>query len=367
MQPGTYAPPPPPVVPSEQVTPSKWWFLTAGLIAVAGIVLAVIWFVVGLMRFFDTIEDFQRVDVPGTSEIDIDDPGGYSVYHEYSGASGDDGFGRFVSDPSITITDPSGNDVPLDPYSSSVTYSGSGHEGVAVSTFDADEAGTYTVETQGDSGSEVAIGPGIGSGLVATIVGGFAIGGAGVLAGGIMAIVVGVRRSQNRRSLMGPVPPPGPPGGWGAYPSYGPPPGYGGYPPAPSGPGYGGYGGPGGGQPQGPPSGPGFGAPAGGGYAPPPAPGYGVPSAPGYGRPPAGPSGTGLPPSGPPTAGPPSSGPRDAGPPPTGPSTAGPAPTGPSTAGPAPTGPRDAGPSPQDAEPEDAPPRDTPPPEAPRP
>lgn len=334
MQPGTYAPPPPPAVPSEQVRPSKWWFVAAGLIAVVGIVLAVVWFVVGMMRFFDTIDEFQRVEVPGTSDVVLDDPGGYSVYHEYRGASGDDGFGRFAPEPSVTITDPSGDEVPLEPYTSEVSYDGSGHEGVALSTFDAEEAGTYTVEAEGDAGTEVAIGPGIGSGLVATIVGGFVIGGAGVLVGGIMAIVVGVRRSQNRRSLMGPTPPPGPPGGWGgAYPGYGPQPGYGGYPPAPATPGYGSYGG----SPQATPSGPGYGPPQGPGYGPPPNPGDMRPSSgPGYGPPPN--PGDQRPPSVPvdgPAAGP--------------------------AGGQPPSSPGHGEPPSQDAPPQDAPPQDAPP------
>jgi hypothetical protein len=268
MQPGSFAPPPP-VLPSDDYGPSKWWFLVAGLVAVGGIALAILIFVVGLMNFFDRIEGFQRVDVPGTAQVVLG-TGGYSVYHEYTGASSDIGIG-FVGMPAVTITSPSGDAVDLRPYTTNVTYSGSGYEGEGILTFDADEAGTYVVEASGEPGSEVAIGRGIGAGMVGTVVGAFVAGGVGILAGLIVAIVVGVRRSQNRRSRMGPFGPPGPPGGgWGPqYPSYAPPGQYG--PPGRYGPGYGvpgGYGPPPGGYPpDGPPPGAGY-PPAG----PPPGP-----------------------------------------------------------------------------------------------
>jgi hypothetical protein len=260
MQPGSFAPPPP-VIPSEEYGPSKWWFLVAGLVAVGGIAMAIVIFVVGMMSFLDRVEGFERVAVPGTTEVELG-TGGYSVYHEYDGASNTGT--RFVGVPAVTITSPTGQDVTLRPYRGNVTYSGSGHEGEGILTFDADQAGTYVVEVTGEPGSEVAIGRGIGRGLVGTIVGAFAAAGIGIVAGGVIAIVVGVRRSQNRRSRMGPFGPAGPPGaGWGPqYP--GPPPGQ--YAPPGQYPGpYGAPGGygpaPGGGYP---PAGP----PPGGGYPP---------------------------------------------------------------------------------------------------
>src|ERR671912_341140 len=137
MQPGSFAPPPP-VLPSDDYGPSKWWFLVAGLVTVGGIALAILIFVVGLMNFFDRIEGFQRVDVPGTAQVVLG-TGGYSVYHEYTGASSDIGIG-FVGMPAVTITSPSGDAVDLRPYTTNVTYSGSGYEGEGILTFDADEA-----------------------------------------------------------------------------------------------------------------------------------------------------------------------------------------------------------------------------------
>ena len=231
--------PPPPAVGAGEVRPPVWWFVVAGGLALAGIAGAVALWVTGVMRLTDRVDDFSRIGVPGSGEVTIDDPGGYSIYHEYAGAYSD----RYESPPGVTVTDPAGNDVDLRPYTSSVTYDFGGHEGEGIYTFDVEQTGTYHVETTGNSTSTVAVGRGIGRGLVSSIVGGFVIGAIGVIGGIVLAIVTGVRRGRSRRMInaarwgqMGPLGPPGPgaPGGWGAPPGAGwnqgwnqPPPGWG--------------------------------------------------------------------------------------------------------------------------------------------
>jgi hypothetical protein len=248
MQPGPYAPqaPQPPAGASAPpVGPTKWWFAVAGAVAVVGVIVAVVVLVAGIAGYVDRVDDFDRADLPATLDVEITDTGGYSIYHEYDGAYSDD-FSRFVSDPDVSVTDPAGEDVDLDRYSSSVTYEASGHEGEGLYTFDAGVPGTYEVTASGEPGSGIAVGRGIGRGMVAAIVGSLAIGFVAVVAGAVIAIVVGVTRSRNRRALRpaprfgGWGPPPGPvgPGGYGPT-GYGPGPGgYGstGYGPGPAGP-----------------------------------------------------------------------------------------------------------------------------------
>ncbi len=307
MQPGLYASPAPfsPAMSDQQVRPAKSWFVVAGLIAVVGIIVAVVILVLGITSYADRVDDFDRADLPATLQVEITDTGGYSIYHEYDGADGDDF--SFSSQPDVSVTDPSGDQVALDPYVGSITYSASGHEGEGLYTFDADEPGAYEVTAEGgESGDGIAVGRGIGRGLVAAIVGSLAVGLLAVLAGAVLAIVVGVKRSSNRRALM----PPPQFSGWGPPP----PPGWGG-PPGPAG----GYGPPGGG----------YGAGA-YGTVPPPAP-----------PPPSGPSDAPAPLAPPPP--PPPSGPSDAPAPasppprPSGPSDA-PAPPADSSSPPAPGG-----------------------------
>ena len=64
--------------------PSLWWFGFAALVAMVGIVVAIVLVVVGARSFLDRIDDFDRVAVPGNRQVELG-TGGYSVYHEYPG------------------------------------------------------------------------------------------------------------------------------------------------------------------------------------------------------------------------------------------------------------------------------------------
>ena len=232
MQQGPYTPPPP-AYGDNQIRPALWWFFVAGGLAVVGIVGGIALIVSGVVRWADTVEDFERVSVPGTEDVQIDDTGGYSIYHEFER---DASFRFFPPEPDVTVTDPSGDEVVLDRYSGTVTYEISGYEGEGLFTFDADETGTYTVTADGDPESVIAVGRGVGRGLAASIGAGIAVGFIGVVGGIVMAIVVGVKRSGSRRRLRANWnPPPGPPGGgWGAPPgAWGPAPGAPGWGPQP--------------------------------------------------------------------------------------------------------------------------------------
>lgn len=252
MQPGRYPYPAPPVVPAGadlRVRPPKGWFAAAGLVAAAGVVGAVAVAVVVLDAYGDRIERFERADLPVTLQVEITETGGYSIYHEYTGAN--DGFLRPGLE--VTVTDPSGDPVALDRYDPPVTYVGGGQEGRGEFTFDAAETGIYTVTATGPAGSTVAVGRGIGTGLMVGIGAALLLGFGGMVGGAVMAIVVGVRRSRARRALLpvfggwGPPPPggwgpPAPPsGGWtprrpGASPPGAPPPPPPGWGPVPAAP-----------------------------------------------------------------------------------------------------------------------------------
>src|SRR5690606_17772320 len=121
------APPPPPVVSDQLIRPSRWWYALAGGIAVLGVVLSVVLLVRVGIRYTEAVEDFERAHVPAELDVRIEDPSGYTIYHEYSGAD--------ISDPVappelvVQVTDPSGNPLAVREYSSEVTYDVSGHEG----------------------------------------------------------------------------------------------------------------------------------------------------------------------------------------------------------------------------------------------
>lgn len=180
---------PSPFGPSHEIRPrASWYFIVLGIGFVAA-VLGVVLIVSTAIGFANKIDDFHRIDVPGTQTIVLD-AGAYTVYLE--GAGGAD----------ITIRKANEQLVPLRPYSSEVSYEVSGHDGRAAFSFRADEAGQYRVTATGASGAVVAIGPGLGSGLVGGI-----LGGVGLILGGIAfavigSIIVGVKRGKSRRSRI---------------------------------------------------------------------------------------------------------------------------------------------------------------------
>jgi hypothetical protein len=202
--------------PRPRITPSGWWFAVAGLAALVGLVVGVVVIVRGVTRYADRVEDFERAAMPTTLEVEISEPGGYSIYHE------SDGFlSEGVREPEVEVTDPSGGDVVLRTYDSEVTYDVSGYHGIGVYTFRADEAGTYEVDASMPfaTGSDdvIAVGPGVGEDLAVAIVAGIALIGVGIVGGIVIAVVVGVMRGRSRRAQMpAPVVAYGPPGPWGA-------------------------------------------------------------------------------------------------------------------------------------------------------
>jgi hypothetical protein len=221
--------PPPPTTSSEPLKPSGWWYGIAGGIGAVGVILAVVVLVATFSSYSDKIDDFQRVEIPGSGVVTLDDTGGYTIYHEFPGADSSD---RILSDLVITVTAPDGSEVDLDPYDSDVTYFTSDVDGVALYSFRAFETGDYEIDVRAEGGEfgDVAVGRGLGSALVGGIVGAIVLGLGGIVAGGVIAIVTGVRRSRNRHmrqlSRVGPqspwagphARPPGSYGGWGPTP-----------------------------------------------------------------------------------------------------------------------------------------------------
>jgi hypothetical protein len=178
----------------------------------------------------DRIDGFDRVEVPGTMEVELRGTGGYSIYHEYEGAFDEEQpFGEdldprdllLVPTPTVTVTDPSGDEVSLAGYETKVSYDADTHEGIGLYTFRVDNPGTYEVEASGDTaptGSVIAVGRGVSTGVITGVITGLLLGFVGVVAGVVIAIVLMVRRGRNRRAQASPPPSPyasfGPPAAW---------------------------------------------------------------------------------------------------------------------------------------------------------
>lgn len=184
--------------------PRKFWFWFGGLMIFAAVVGAVFWFVNGFLNLIDAVDDLERVPFDRGGTAVLDEAGGYVVYAEGDNVSVFPGL-------RIVVTGPGGEPVRTAAYGGSLTYNFGGHNGTAVATFDAPVPGTYEVAVaEGGSGfaEELAVGPSFAGDLVRTLVGGFVIGGVGVLLGVATIVVTAVRRSRAKRRRQPGSPPP---------------------------------------------------------------------------------------------------------------------------------------------------------------
>lgn len=179
----------PPIGPRAKLRPRGRWYLVFVAIGVVGLIVGGGVIVRSVVTFADRIDGFHRVGVPGTETITLDE-GSYTVYFETSGGSS-----TFGAD--VAISAPNEQVVELQSYSSTVTYDVPGHNGRAVWSFRADAAGDYTVTADGRFGV-VAVGPGLGRGLVSGILVGIGLILVTAVAAIVGIIVVAVRRGRSR-------------------------------------------------------------------------------------------------------------------------------------------------------------------------
>jgi hypothetical protein len=211
-----------------RVKPGGLAFLIPLAIFVLGIVIGVLLIIWGVGRAEQIVEDFDRVAV-GESATFTFDEGGYRIWLEGDGVQTSS---EFVE--GTIVESGTGEPLTTEEFESELSYDIGGREGVALRTFDLDEAGDYDVTfDRTDSGREdrnlafgqdnpvSAMGLAIGLGVGAM--------GLGSLIAVIVLIILLVKRSGSRRAQRAPAGPPQ----WGA--PYGPqPPGYpppAGYPP----------------------------------------------------------------------------------------------------------------------------------------
>ncbi len=140
--------------------PSTLPILIGSAIAALSLIFAVWWIVSGLVALSNKVDDFDRIDVPGSGVVSLD-KGSYTIYYEGQRA-----------DLQVAVTDKQqpNRAVKLRRSDVSSEYSFGGHSGVSVFGFDAPVSGDYSVVVVSDtSGGQLAIGQGIGMDLVSIL------------------------------------------------------------------------------------------------------------------------------------------------------------------------------------------------------
>ena len=188
----------------------KWYLIAVAVFVLGGILAAAFAFV----RLSGLEDEMPQIVVPGSSEIVLEEPGAYTIFHEAESFVD----GRYYSAADISglsvevVSAETGESVPLEPAGANTTYSLGGRAGRSVLGFDIAEPGAYRFTGSYDDGRSepvtvLAVGHGFGRKLVLTIVGAIGI---GFLTAGL-AIAIAVitfikRRRARRRADVGSAP-----------------------------------------------------------------------------------------------------------------------------------------------------------------
>ncbi len=183
------------------MTTKAGYWIGGGLIALS-VVGAILWGVMGVIGISDTVEDFERVPIPGSRTLNLDAEK-VVLYVEGPGVD------EITPAVSVRVTD-AGSEarIPVASYTNSLTYT-FGETGTAVATVTPPHAGPYVVRTEGSSASgfELAIGESIAGRIVSAIVGAFAVGGIMAIAGTGLIVATSIRRARRRTAAQEPPDP----------------------------------------------------------------------------------------------------------------------------------------------------------------
>jgi hypothetical protein len=199
------SPHPPPLVDAGELRPRRLWYWVGGVIILIGIIGGVVGFVLGLVNAVKLPEFSARFNDGGQGTFQVDQSG--------QTARAGRAWQLYATTPMTntevakvcTISGAGEASLGFPSYSHQVTSGGQTWNLVA--SIAIERPGRYTVSCRDGSGAEFAVAYGnSGGGFFASIVAVFAAGFgppiAGILIGGLIMIVTGMRRGGHKRRLM---------------------------------------------------------------------------------------------------------------------------------------------------------------------
>ena len=177
---------------SSSRPPSSIWYGIAGMIALVGIAVAVLWGLAAYNGLRDRIDAFPRASVPGEAVVPVTGPEQLTVFFETPRLAGEEAAPPLV----ITVTDPSGSVVPTAASTLDLRFDHADRVGVSVATFAPTTEGTYRVAVAGDvlPAASISVGRSIDVGLVANAIGAVALLIASLAASLVIVLVVAIQR-----------------------------------------------------------------------------------------------------------------------------------------------------------------------------
>ena len=188
-----------------QIKPGRWPYLLAVVILALAVALMTGSIVRGIQSV--TGSDEMRMLAPGSKVFQLDDTGGYVIYHEDPGVIADKTYRVGWGLPTglgVTLTKKdTGEKIDVGPSTTNYTYTVGSRQGQSIFAFDIVEPGQYEMTAAYDDGSArpqtvLAIGRGFQGGIAKGIFGScFLLAGASVAAI-IIVIVTLVKRGRSK-------------------------------------------------------------------------------------------------------------------------------------------------------------------------
>lgn len=182
--------------------PSRSGYWLGGTLMVLAVAGAVVWVVLGFVRFGDAVDDLARVPVGTGGGVVQLSAGEKAIYYE-----ADDAQQRVPAMRISIVAVEDRAEVRIGEHSGSVSYSLGGHTGESVAAAQIPRDGRYLVTGEDDgvapSDAQLAIGEGVGSRIVGILAGGFAIFLGGGLLGAVCLIVTSTCRRRAAQGAAG--------------------------------------------------------------------------------------------------------------------------------------------------------------------
>lgn len=186
--------------------PGKGWYVLAAVVLLATIAGFTIFL---LARLNGLGASLLQVVVPGEAQLNLVEPGSYTIFHEYNSVVD----GRVYAVPvlsglRVSVTSPAGKTLALNAPSGTSRYSFAGREGTSIFTFQVGEPGTYRLAASYENGraeprTVLSVGSGFVSSIIVTVMIGLLIMFAGIGAAVAIAVIVYLARRRAMQSAPG--------------------------------------------------------------------------------------------------------------------------------------------------------------------
>jgi hypothetical protein len=147
-------------VPHDRRNRAYW---AAGVVALAGLLVATGLAVFGLLASHNAPDDLVRAGIPGAVTLEVDDSGTRYIYYEGDTTPDADTLG-------LSVVAPDGTSVDVEDYDLTLEYDAAdGTLGSAVASFEAEQTGPYAVAATGTQTGSFAVGESVADPFLSTL------------------------------------------------------------------------------------------------------------------------------------------------------------------------------------------------------